>query len=116
MPNMLNEVTLHAATERGLKDLGPTVPADDASRSALIQSVTASFCRDYVGALVEKRVDVKTGRRIKDAFTSLQQQLKAVQPFDEAAFPDATCWRRSRTARATTSPSPSRRSSSSSTC
>ena len=90
MPNILNEVmTLHAATERGLKDLGPTVPADDASRSALIQSVTASFCRDYVGALVEKRADVKTGRRIKDAFTSLQQQLKAVQPFDEAAFPDA---------------------------
>jgi len=41
-----------------------------------------------VGALVEKRADVKTGRRIKDAFNTLQAQLKAVQPFDADGFSD----------------------------
>ena len=62
---------LHQATERQLTELGPAVPSDDASRSALVQNVCASFCREFVGALVE-RADVKTGRKIKDAFTALQ--------------------------------------------
>ena len=64
------------------------MPSDDASRSALVQNVCASFCREFVGALVEKRADVKTGRKIKDAFNALQAQLKAVQPFDQSEFSD----------------------------
>ena len=72
MPEILREVTtLHMATERNLSDLGPAVPPDEASRGALVQNIVASFCRDYVGGLVEKRADVKTGRRIKDAFGTL---------------------------------------------
>ena len=89
LPSILGEVmALHQATERQLTELGPAVPSDDASRSALVQNVCASFCREFVGALVEKRADVKTGRKIKDAFTALQAQLKAVQPFDQSEFSD----------------------------
>ena len=62
---------------------------DEGSRAALVQNMLASFCREYVGALVEKRADVKTGRRIKDAFTTLSTDLKAVSPFDEVSYPDS---------------------------
>jgi len=90
MPNILNEVmTLHAATERKLAEIGQLVPPDEASRSALVQNHVATFARDYVGSLVEKRADVKTGRRIKDAFNSLNEQLRAVSPFDPEHFSDA---------------------------
>lgn len=89
MPTILQEVqSLYTATERRYTELGPAVPPDDASRAALVQSVVASFCRDFVGALVEKRADVKTGRRIKDAFHTLNAAVKAVQPFNSAEFTD----------------------------
>ena len=52
--------------------LGPAVPPDDASKASLLQTLLATFCRDFSGALVEKRADVKTGRKIKDAFVALQ--------------------------------------------
>ena len=39
MPQILEEVrTLYASTERSLSDLGPSVPADDSSRAALVQA------------------------------------------------------------------------------
>ena len=89
MPSILNEVmTLYQATERNLSDLGPAVPPDEASRSGLVQNVVASFAREFVGALVEKRADVKTGRRIKDAFTTLHTQLQHVNPFDVDTYTD----------------------------
>lgn len=89
LPSILGEVmTLHQLTEQKLAELGPAVPTDEASRAALIQSVVASFCREFVGALVEKRADVKTGRKIKDAFNTLNAQLKAVAPFAEDEFSD----------------------------
>jgi GTP-binding protein EngB required for normal cell division len=89
MPTILQEVqTLYSATERRYAELGPAVPPDDASRSALVQSVVASFCREFVGSLVEKRADIKTGRRIKDAFQALTASLKAVQPFNPHDFTD----------------------------
>jgi len=90
LPQILREVdTLYTTTERNLTDLGPSVPPDAASRAALVQNLVASFSRNFVGALVEKRADVKTGRRIKDAFNALAAELKQVQPFHEAAYPDA---------------------------
>jgi len=90
LPAILAEVTaLASQTERELALLGPQVPTDEASKASLIQTMTASFCRDFTGALVEKRADVKTGRKIKDAFIELQAQLRAVTPFDAAAFSDA---------------------------
>ena len=89
LPHILREVdSLYLQTERNLSDLGPAVPIDAASRSALVQNLVASFSRNVVGALVEKRADVKTGRRIKDAFAALSKELKAVKPFDESAYPD----------------------------
>jgi len=65
------------------------VPADEAGKGSLIQTLVAGFCRDFVGALVEKRADIKTGRRIKDAFVRLQTQLTEVAPFTTDKFPDA---------------------------
>ena len=44
----------------------------DAIKASLLQTLLATFCRDFSGALVEKRADVKTGRKIKDAFVALQ--------------------------------------------
>ena len=41
-------------------------------KTSLLQTLLATFCRDFSGALVEKRADVKTGRKIKDAFVALQ--------------------------------------------
>jgi len=55
--------------------LGPAVPPDDASKASLLQTLLATFCRDFSGALVEKRADVKTGRKIKDAFVALQARF-----------------------------------------
>ena len=81
-------MSLYQATERNLSDLGPMVPPDEASRSAYVQNVVSSFARDFTGALVEKRADVKTGRKIKDAFTALQQQLHDVTPFDTESYSD----------------------------
>jgi hypothetical protein len=67
------EITqLTTETERTLALLGPAVPSDDSGKGSLVQTLVAGFCRDFVGALVEKRADVKTGRRIKDAFVRLQ--------------------------------------------
>ena len=89
VPSILHEVnSLHAATERNLADLGGGVPADDASKAALLQNVVASFAREYVGALVEKRADIKTGRRIKECFVGMHGALKQVAPFSGAAFSD----------------------------
>mmetsp|Transcript_67239 Transcript_67239/g.133257 ORF Transcript_67239/g.133257 Transcript_67239/m.133257 type:complete len:454 (-) Transcript_67239:12-1373(-) len=52
MPEILREVnTLYLATERNLSDLGAAVPIDEASRSSMVQSTVATFCREYVGAL-----------------------------------------------------------------
>ena len=93
------------------------MPHDDGSRSALLQTLLASFCKEFVGGLVEKRADVKTGRpnpspdpdpdpdpkpnpnpnpnqvktgrRIKDAFGELQASLREVRPFEGSAFEDA---------------------------
>jgi len=90
LPQILREVDqLYRTTERNLSDLGPAVPPDAASRSALVQNLVGAFSRHFVGALVEKRADIKTGRRIKDAFNSLATQLRTVQPFDERSYPDA---------------------------
>ena len=55
-------------------------------RSAISASAAG---KDFVGALVEKRADVKTGRRIKDAFTALHGTLRDVRPFEGADFDDA---------------------------
>jgi len=83
MPEILKEVNiLHAATERKLRDHGLAVPNDESDRTVLIQDMVASFCREFTGALVEKRADVKTGRHIKDAFNALTSQLRDVKPFD----------------------------------
>jgi len=90
LPSILQEVnSLYAATEKNLAELGSSVPVDEGSRNAHVQHLVASFCRDYIGALTEKRADVKTGRKIKDAFTALVGQLRAVEPFDPDAYPDA---------------------------
>eukprot|EP00315_Gephyrocapsa_oceanica_P007285 CAMPEP_0185296100 /NCGR_PEP_ID=MMETSP1363-20130426/8861_1 /TAXON_ID=38817 /ORGANISM="Gephyrocapsa oceanica, Strain RCC1303" /LENGTH=726 /DNA_ID=CAMNT_0027892721 /DNA_START=74 /DNA_END=2254 /DNA_ORIENTATION=+ len=89
LPGIVAEMNvLTKETERTLALLGPMVPADEAGKTALAQTLIASFCRDFVGALVEKRADVKTGRRIKDAFEALQATLRDVSPFSAAAFPD----------------------------
>jgi len=80
---------LTSETERTLALLGPAVPTDDSGKGSLVQTLVAGFCRDFVGALVEKRADVKTGRRIKDAFVRLQGQLTDVTPFTAEKFPDA---------------------------
>jgi len=89
LPGIVAEMNvLTKETERALALLGPMVPADEAGKTALAQTLIASFCRDFVGALVEKRADVKTGRRIKDAFEALQGTLRDVSPFSAAAFPD----------------------------
>jgi hypothetical protein len=91
LPAIVAEVSrLTASTERHLAELGPGVPGDDAGRSSLVQTIVAGFCRDFVGSLIEKRADIKTGRRIKDAFLELQSQLRLVTPFDiDGPFSDA---------------------------
>ena len=61
-----------ASPSQAIHALGPAVPPDDASKASLLQTLLATFCRDFSGALVEKRADVKTGRKIKDAFVALQ--------------------------------------------
>ena len=89
MPAILSEVTeLYQATERNLSAMGPAVPPDEHSRGSLVQSTTASFCRDFVGALVEKRADMNTGRKIKDSFVALQQHVRDVHPFDSESYSD----------------------------
>eukprot|EP00908_Phaeocystis_cordata_P024724 Transcript_7179.p5 GENE.Transcript_7179~~Transcript_7179.p5 ORF type:complete len:312 (+),score=185.17 Transcript_7179:1409-2344(+) len=80
---------LAAQTEQKVLAMGPSVPLDEGSKSALLQTLLASFCKDFVGSLVEKRADVKTGRRIKDAFTALHGTLRDVRPFEGADFDDA---------------------------
>ena len=78
--------------------LGPAVPPDDASKASLLQTLLATFCRDFSGALVEKRADVKTGRKIKDAFVALQARFGSrptsllphpshISPTSDPAFP-----------------------------
>jgi len=90
LPGIVAEISqLTSETERNLALLGPAVPADEAGKGSLIQTLVAGFCRDFVGALVEKRADIKTGRRIKDAFVRLQTQLTEVAPFTTDKFPDA---------------------------
>jgi len=90
MPALMAEVTaLAAATEQKMRTMGPAVPHDEGSRSALLQTLLASFCKEFVGGLVEKRADVKTGRRIKDAFGELQASLREVRPFEGSDFEDA---------------------------
>ena len=49
-------------------------------------AVAVAAGKDFVGSLVEKRADVKTGRRIKDAFTALHGTLRDVRPFEGADF------------------------------
>ena len=89
LPAIMAEVgELVASTERELALLGPPVPSDDASQSALLHTMIASFCREFVGSLVEKRADIRVGRRLKDSFLVLQQQLRLVSPFDGATFSD----------------------------
>ena len=83
LPTIMSEVSrLTDETEMHLAELGPGVPQDEAGRSSLTQTIVASFCRDFVGSLVEKRADIKTGRKIKDAFLDLQAHLKLVTPFE----------------------------------
>ena len=93
MPALIAEVgALVAQTEEKMRAMGPTIPDDEGSRAALLQTLLAGFCRDYVGALVEKRADVKTGRRIKDSFSDLQATLRDVRPFEasgDSGFDDA---------------------------
>lgn len=90
MPSIVSEVAqLLEATERRLGSMGQAVPSDEGSRVGMVQALVAGFCRDYVGSLTEKRADVKTGRRIKDAFSKLQLQLRELTPFDAETFPDA---------------------------
>ena len=73
MPALVAEIgALAAQTEEQMREMGPSLPTDEASKGALLQTLLAGFCRDFVGALVEKRADVKTGRKIKDAFVALQ--------------------------------------------
>jgi len=91
MPEIIKEVnTLHATTDRKLRERGPSVHQMEAgARGVMIQDMVASFCRDFTGALVEKRGHVKTGRNIKDAFNALTLQLRDVKPFDtESDFSD----------------------------
>jgi len=89
MPGILSEVMeLYVTTERNLNAMGPAVPPDESSRASLVQTTVASFCRDFVGALVEKRADMKVGRKIKDAFVGLQQHVRDVQPFDTETYSD----------------------------
>ena len=77
MPALMAEVTaLAAAAEQKVVAMGSAVPTDEGSRAALLQTLLASFCKEFVGGLVEKRADVKTGRRIKDAFGALQAALR----------------------------------------
>jgi len=90
LPAIMAEVgELVASTERELALLGPPIPSDDASTSALLHTMIASFCREFVGSLVEKRPNIRVGRRLKDSFVQLQQQLRIVSPFDAASFSDA---------------------------
>mmetsp|Transcript_17834 Transcript_17834/g.40976 ORF Transcript_17834/g.40976 Transcript_17834/m.40976 type:complete len:649 (-) Transcript_17834:603-2549(-) len=89
MPAILSEVRqLYQATEASLNAMGPAVPTDELARSSMVQGLLTTFCRCFVGALVEKRADLKTGRHIKDAFHALNQGVKAVQPFDNTSFSD----------------------------
>jgi len=90
MPALIAEVSsLAAAAEQKMLAMGSAVPQDEGSRSALLQTLLASFCKEFVGGLVEKRADVKTGRRIKDAFGVLQASLREVRPFEGSDFEDA---------------------------
>jgi len=89
MPAILSEVSrLYAATEAELNTMGPAVPLDEYARTSMMQSMLTTFCRAFVGGLVEKRADLKTGRRIKDAFHELAGSIKAVTPFDSDSFSD----------------------------
>lgn len=85
-------VVSHAAfaqvTESRLTSMGPAVPADEYARSSMVQNMLTTFCRGFIGALVEKRPDLKIGRRIKDAFHTLNRNIKAVTPFDVSSFSD----------------------------
>ena len=58
MPEVIKEVnTLHATTARKLRERGPSAHhMDEGARGVMIQDMVASFCRDFTGALVEKRV------------------------------------------------------------
>jgi dynamin 1-like protein len=91
LPEISREIhALVAEHEQAIHALGPAVPPDDASKASLLQTLLATFCRDFSGALVEKRADVKTGRKIKDAFVALQANLRDVAPFDASQFSDET--------------------------
>lgn len=90
MPSLMAEVTaLAAAAEQKVLAMGSAVPTDEGSRAALLQTLLASFCKEFVGGLVEKRADVKTGRRIKEAFGALQAALREVRPFEGDDFEDS---------------------------
>ena len=50
MPALMAEVgALAAATEQKMLAMGPAVPPDDGSRAALLQTLLAGFCKDFVG-------------------------------------------------------------------
>ena len=69
---------LAADTERELSALGPAVPSDEGSKSAMLQTLIADFSREFVGSLVERRPDIKTGRKIKECFVGLHGALRQV--------------------------------------
>lgn len=89
LPAILAELReAHARTQREALELGAPLPADDASRLALAQSIVAEFCRDFTGCLSEKRAGVRTGRRIKDAFCRLRERVHGSEAVSKEAFPD----------------------------
>ena len=48
-----------------------------ASKASLLQTLLATFCRDFSGALVEKRADVKTGQDGRSRGFGIVQFAKA---------------------------------------
>lgn len=89
LPSILTELRdAHARTQHDALELGAPLPADEASRLSLAQSIVAEFCRDFTGCLSEKRAGVHTGRRIKDAFGRMRVAVHASEAVSKAAYPD----------------------------
>lgn len=84
LPELLSNLKiLQMQTEDVVKDLGVSIPEDEADKMNFMQTILNKFASQYVASLEDRGASINVGRKIRDKFDNFRTGMQNINPFSK---------------------------------
>lgn len=87
LPELLTNLKeLQMQMEKVVKTMGTSIPDDDESKVAYLNTLINNFSEQYINSLEKRGSLINVGRKLRDHFITFRDELNNVNPFEQPEY------------------------------